>query len=59
MNSRACGVSPRRFLRCSAATGFESVEVYSRIWEMESGSSGRRVERRECAHEEEDADMLI
>jgi hypothetical protein len=42
MNSSAWDESPRRFLRCSAAAGFERVVVYEIIWVSESLSSGSR-----------------
>ena len=46
MNSIHCGESPRRALKCSAASCFVSVEAYSRTcW---SSSSGRGRSRESC-----------
>ena len=44
MNSKALGESPSRFLRCSAAVSFGSVEVYSRTCRSEASSRGRSLD---------------
>ena len=54
MNSKACGESPNRFLRCSAAASLDRLDTYSMICLRESWSSGSRCESWVMAHVGED-----
>ena len=50
MKSRACGESPKRFLRWSAAASFGREDVYSTICFNDSSSRGKRREIWDRAH---------
>lgn len=50
MNSNACGESPRRFLRFSAAASLGRLELYSMICLRELSSRGNRRESWFRAH---------
>lgn len=58
MNSNACGESPSKFFRCSAATSFGRVSVYVMICFKLSSSSGSSCCRRGTAHVCREAAML-
>ena len=57
MNSKACGESPSRFFKCSAAASFDRVDEYEMTSFSETSSKGRRRCRRGSAHD--DKSLLI